>query len=72
MTRRLVVVPLTVPSWCPPGVDPDAWRHALAEDVVDLVATLAEITPAIAVVPADRPLAEAVTWPGPRCTSCRR
>jgi len=64
VTRRLVVVPLTVPSWCPPGVDPDEWRHALAEDVVDLVATLAEITPAIAVLPADRPLAEAVAWPG--------
>jgi len=66
VTRRIVVVPLTVPSWCPPGIDPDAWRRALAEDVVDLLATLAEVTPAIAVVPADRPVADAVAWPGTR------
>jgi hypothetical protein len=50
--------------WHPPGVDPGAWRAALAEDVVDLLATLAEVEPAIAVVPADRPLADAVAWPG--------
>ena len=54
MTHRLVVVPLTVPSWSPPGIDPARWRRALAEDVVDLVATLAAVTPAIAVLPADR------------------
>jgi hypothetical protein len=66
VTRRVVVVPLTVPSWSPPGVDPAAWRRALAEDVVDLLATLAAVTPAIAVVPADRPVAEAVAWPGTR------
>jgi hypothetical protein len=66
VTRRVVVVPLTVPSWCPPGVDPDAWRRALAEDVVDLLATLAEVTPAVAVVPADRGLADALVWPGTR------
>jgi hypothetical protein len=66
VTPRAVIVPLTVPSWCPPGVDPAAWRHALAEDVVDLLATLAEVTPAVAVVPADRPLADALVWPGTR------
>jgi hypothetical protein len=66
VTRRVVVVPLTVPSWCPPGIDPRAWREALAEDVVDLLATLASVTPAIAVVPEDRPVAEAVAWPGTR------
>ena len=66
VSRRTVVVPLNVPSWCPPGVEPRAWRYALAEDVVDLLATLAELTPAIAVVPADRAVAEAVSWPGTR------
>jgi hypothetical protein len=66
VTRRLVLVPLTVPSWCPPGIDPEAWRLALAEDVVDLVASLAEITPAVAVVKDDLAVAEAVIWPGTR------
>jgi len=66
VTRRVVVVPLTVPSWYPPGVDPDAWRRALAEDAVDLLVTLAEVTPAVAVLPADRALADAVVWPGTR------
>jgi hypothetical protein len=60
-----VVVVLLVPvRWHPPGVAPDAWRAALAEDVVDLIATLAEVTPAIAAVAADRPLAESIAWPG--------
>ena len=45
---------------------PDAWRRALAEDAVDLLVTLAEVTPAVAMLPADRPLAEAVVWPGTR------
>jgi hypothetical protein len=66
VTRRVVIVPLTVPSWYPPGVDPDAWRRALAEDAVDLLVTLAEVTPAVAVLPGDRPLADAVVWPGTR------
>jgi hypothetical protein len=66
VTRHTVIVPLTVPPWVPPGIDPDQWRRALAEDVVDLLATLAEMTPAIAVVPGDRPVAEAVCWPGTR------
>jgi hypothetical protein len=66
VTRRVVVVPLTVPSWCPPGVEPDSWRRALAEDVVDLLATLAEVTPAVAVLAEDRALADALVWPGTR------
>ncbi|WP_425567764.1 hypothetical protein [Plantactinospora mayteni] len=51
-------------AWAPPGTDPARWRSALAEDVVDLVATLAEVEPAIAATAPDRPLAEAVAWPG--------
>ncbi|GAA5183558.1 hypothetical protein GCM10023322_23120 [Rugosimonospora acidiphila] len=61
--RRTVVVPLSPPSWTPPGVDAAGWRHALAEDVVDLLATLAEVEPAVAVLPGDRELAAAVVWP---------
>jgi 2-phospho-L-lactate guanylyltransferase (CobY/MobA/RfbA family) len=60
-----VVVALLGPvAWTPPGIDPAAWRAALAEDVVDLLATLQEVETAIAATPADRPLAEAVIWPG--------
>lgn len=64
MPRRAVIVLLVPVSWHPLGVDRAAWRAALAEDVVDLLATLAEVEPAIAGTPADRPLAEAVAWPG--------
>jgi hypothetical protein len=64
VARRIVILPLTAPSWCPPGTDPGAWRRALAEDAVDLLATLAELTPAVAVVPADRRVADAIVWPG--------
>jgi hypothetical protein len=60
-----VVVALLGPvRWVPPGTDPVAWRRALAEDVVDLIATLSEVEPAMATVAADRPLAEALVWPG--------
>lgn len=41
----------------------DDWRRALAEDVVDILAALAEVEPAIACGPGDRPLADAVVWP---------
>lgn len=64
--RRVVIVVLSEPRWSPPGTDPSGWRLALAEDVVDLVAGLAEVEPAVAVVPADRVVADAVVWPGTR------
>jgi hypothetical protein len=38
----------------------------MADDLVDLLATLAEVEPALAVAEADRPLAQAVAWPGMR------
>ena len=41
-----------------------AWRAALAEDVVDLLARLAQAEPAIAAVAGDLELAEAIAWPG--------
>jgi len=63
---RAVVALLAPIRWAPPGIDLAAFRTALAEDVVDLLATLAEVEPAIAVTAADRPLAAAVAWPGMR------
>ncbi len=66
MVRRVVVALLGPVAWTPPGVDPTAWRTALAEDVVDLLATLNEVETAVAVTPADRWLADAVVWPGTR------
>lgn len=64
MSRCVVVALLAPVAWAPPGIDPPAWRAALAEDVVDLIATLARVEPAIAVPAGERALAEAVAWPG--------
>ncbi|MGK5742641.1 hypothetical protein [Micromonospora sp. URMC 103] len=63
MVRRVVVALLGPVAWAPPGVDSARWRAALAEDTVDLLAMLAEVDTAVAVTPADRALADAVTWP---------
>ncbi|RKN17905.1 hypothetical protein D7147_18235 [Micromonospora musae] len=60
---RVVVALLGPVPWTPPGVDPARWRTALAEDTVDLLATLTEVDTAVAVTPDDRWLADAVTWP---------
>src|SRR6185312_14349751 len=58
---------LLVPvEWSPPGVDLGEWRTALAEDVVDLLARLAQAEAAIAATPTDRKLAEEIAWPGMR------
>lgn len=62
--ERLVVVSLTPPAWAPPGIDAARWRRALADDAVDLLATLAEVEPALAVAEAEASLAAAVAWPG--------
>ena len=66
MVKRVVVALLVPVPWHPPGVDAGAWRIALAEDVVDLLARLAQAEPAVATTPADRALAEEITWPGMR------
>ncbi|GGQ39969.1 hypothetical protein GCM10010166_03600 [Couchioplanes caeruleus subsp. azureus] len=55
---------LTPVVWSPPGVDRAAWRTALAEDVVDLLARLAQAEPAIAATAGDLPLAREIAWPG--------
>ena len=64
MSRRVVVALLGPVTWSPPGIDPARWRTALAEDVVDLLATLNEVETAVAVTARDRWLADAVVWPG--------
>ncbi|HEX6077016.1 MAG TPA: hypothetical protein VFZ32_17360 [Micromonosporaceae bacterium] len=61
--RRCVLVLLDEPAWAPPGVERAAWRRALAEDAVDLLATLAEVDTGLAATPADADLAESVRWP---------
>lgn len=63
MTRRVVIALLTPVAWTPPGIDPAAWRSALAEDLVDLLAALAAVDPAIASTAADRAVAASVAWP---------
>ncbi len=63
MPRRAVIALLVPVPWHPPGIDPLAWRTALAEDLVDLLATLTEVEPAIAATPADQRLAAAMAWP---------
>ncbi|MEO3817781.1 hypothetical protein [Plantactinospora sp. B24E8] len=64
MARRVIVVMLGPVPWAPPGTEPARWRSALAEDVVDLVATLNGVDAAIAATAADRALADAIGWPG--------
>ena len=66
MIRRVVAALLVPVEWSPPGVDLVAWRTALAEDVVDLLARLAQAEAAIATTPADRKLADEIAWPGMR------
>ncbi|GAA3350588.1 hypothetical protein GCM10020358_77110 [Amorphoplanes nipponensis] len=60
----MVVALLTAVTWSPPGAELTAWRAALAEDVVDLLARLAQAEPAIAATAADLPLAREIAWPG--------
>jgi hypothetical protein len=64
VVRRVVVMLLVPVPWSPPGVDLRAWRAAMAEDVADLLARLAQAEAAIAAVAADRELAEEIAWPG--------
>ncbi|MEU8814431.1 hypothetical protein [Actinoplanes sp. NPDC048796] len=66
MVKRLVAALLVPVEWSPPGVERAVWRAALAEDVVDLLARLAQADAAIAATPADRELAEEIAWPGMR------
>lgn len=67
MTRRAVVLLLAGPPAvraCPPGVAPDAFARALAEDVADLLADLPGLDPLVAAAPDRVADAEDVVWPG--------
>lgn len=64
MPRRVAIAVLEPPSWTPPGVDPQRWRLALAEDVLDVLALLLEVDPAVAAT--DPELLGQVGWPGLR------
>jgi hypothetical protein len=64
--RRVVVAALGVPVWGPPGVDPEQWRDALAEDLLDVLATMAEVDAAVAVQAGGLGLVRRVGWPGLR------
>jgi hypothetical protein len=66
MPRRVAVALLQPPRWTPPGVSPTAWRLALAEDVVDVLALMIEVDAAVAVPADDRSLLSEVGWPGLR------
>lgn len=62
--RRVILTLLGPVGWAPPGIDPERFRAAMAEDVVDLISMMTEVTPGIATMAVDRPLAEAIAWPG--------
>ena len=64
MTRRIAIALLSPPSFTPAGLDPQAWRLALAEDVLDVLASLAEVDAAVAVRSSEAALARDVGWPG--------
>jgi len=64
VTKRVVVALLVPVTWSPPGTELSRWRAALAEDVVDLLARLAQAEPAIAATADDLDLAREIAWPG--------
>jgi hypothetical protein len=52
--------------WTPPGLDRDAWRLALAEDLLDVLAILDAVETAIAVEAKESGWLSRVGWPGVR------
>jgi hypothetical protein len=64
--RRVAIAVLSPVSWSPPGVDPQRWRLALAEDILDVLALLTEVDGAVALPAADAELASQLGWPGMR------
>jgi hypothetical protein len=67
VTRRAAVLLLAGPPAgraCPPGIAPDAFARALAEDVADLLADLPGLDPVVAAAPDRVADAEDIVWPG--------
>jgi hypothetical protein len=64
VTVRCAIALIGPASAPPPGISPGQWRAALAEDVADLLAGLANVQSAVAATADDRELAESLIWPG--------
>jgi hypothetical protein len=67
VTRRAAALLLAGPMAaraCPPGIAPDAFARALAEDVADLLADLPGLDPVVAAAPDRVADAEDIVWPG--------
>jgi hypothetical protein len=62
--RRIAVALVQSRAWSPPGIDPGAWRLALAEDTLDVLALMNEVEAGVAVTSADEPLLADLGWPG--------
>jgi hypothetical protein len=62
--RRVAVTLVQPLAWSPPGIDPGAWQHALAEDTLDVLALMNEVDAGLAVAVADEPLLADLGWPG--------
>jgi hypothetical protein len=57
---------LAAPTWAPPGVDGRTWRLALADDILDVLALMAEVDAAVAVEAGDEAILTELGWPGLR------
>ncbi len=66
MPRRVAIAILAPPVWEPPGIDPRAWRLALADDLLDVFALMAEVDAAMAVGAGDEAILAELGWPGLR------
>lgn len=73
LTRAAAVLAVDRPSpAAPPGVDANAFRLAMLEDVYEVLAGLAKVEAVLALCPAPQPAAVAVTWPGTPVVPLRR
>lgn len=62
--RHVAVLAGPGPVEAPPGIDPDAYRTALLEDVYELAESLEHVRAVLAAPAPLRAEAEALTWPG--------
>jgi hypothetical protein len=62
--RRVAVAVLQPPVWTPPGISPESWRTALADDLLDVFALMIDVDAAVAVSAADEALVPSLGWPG--------
>jgi hypothetical protein len=66
VSRRLVAVLLdpAAVSVPPPGIDPARWRHSLAEDVLEVAASLAGVEAGLVATASEAEFATSLSWPG--------